>query len=627
MRLLISIGCNAYDHAQPLTGAEADARRMFESLIRTDVGEYDPARSRLLLSPTVDEVRQALRDVLFPSDGDIDTFTFFFAGHGGVRAGSFYMWVCDSRPDAQSMSALSLSDLFRSINEAAPAQSNIIIDACESGGLIADLGVLLKSDVIGDAGTPGVTLVATSAQNQHSGETEAGGFGTNAILDCVEGRDFVQDSASTLDLVEIGRRISNRLRMTDQSPVVWGLNLYGPPRFCRNPCYGADPASPLRTVMQGWPSDSDTSVRQHYDQLWRAYASVSGNWNPRAFANVVNTVLSPLASTPEVLAGFAERLGAAVLERAELSDDVFRRAQVSSALAVCLLPHLEHEAVVRATRRFVDTTGTALIFAGSHLVADLTVDRYALLAKRGGGLSDLFFLPLRVAKTLGYMAAVPSLFQAGDTRRPEAEALFVTLLKLMLTHYSGSILTISDAQAPYWAVALSRAADLSLTAEADELTGLLFHSFVTCRGQLARWDIPPEKTLEYLLARRANDFTQTADLVERPNESLTVLMKAAALLGLGEVFDESLWKVDGVGFAAYLNADFSQYGEDMMTGGQNLVWTVGHNVFRVDDLVRTWPQPTPRPESDLKEAVAVLASLLYPNRVPWFCLDNIDTQT
>ena len=104
MRLLISIGCNTYDHALALTGAEADARRMFEALIRSDVGEYDSARSKLLLSPSMDEVRKTFHDVLF-SNGPIDTFTFFFAGHGGVRAGSFYMWVRDSRPDAQSMTA------------------------------------------------------------------------------------------------------------------------------------------------------------------------------------------------------------------------------------------------------------------------------------------------------------------------------------------------------------------------------------------------------------------------------------------------------------------------------------------------------------------------------------------
>ena len=203
MRRLLSIGCNAYENLSSLTGAEADARRMFDTLLRPDIGGYDTERSCLLLSPSIAELRQAIAEILFESS-PIDTFTFFFAGHGGVRAGSFYMCVRDSRSDALSVSAQSLSDIFRSIGEAAPAQSNLIIDACESGGLIADLGVLLKRDVIGDAGTPGITLVATSAQDQGAGETAAGGIGTNSILDCIEGRDFINDSAVMLDLIDIG---------------------------------------------------------------------------------------------------------------------------------------------------------------------------------------------------------------------------------------------------------------------------------------------------------------------------------------------------------------------------------------------------------------------------------------
>src|SRR2546425_9049029 len=130
MRVLLAIGCNTYEHADQLTGAEADAQRMFGVLMRPEVGQYDEARSRLLLSPSLEQVRQYLREVLF-TDPQPETFTFFFAGHGGVSAGSFYMWLCDTSPKGQSMSALSFADMFRSINEASPRPRNVIIDACE----------------------------------------------------------------------------------------------------------------------------------------------------------------------------------------------------------------------------------------------------------------------------------------------------------------------------------------------------------------------------------------------------------------------------------------------------------------------------------------------------------------
>lgn len=334
MRVLLAIGCNHFDHAKQLSGAEKDARRMFEALIRPEIGQYDPKLSRLLLSPTLEQVRDGLKSVLF-NKSKIETFTFFFAGHGGVSSGSFYMWVRDSSPDAQSMTALSLADLFRSLNEAAPQQSNIIIDACESGGLIADLGVLLKPNLLGDAGTPALTLIATSSQDQTAGETHEGGLGTNAILDCIEGRDFVQDRAGVLDLVEIGRHISVRLAENGQNPIVWGLNLYGPPSFCLNPKFVNDPAAHLRDVVQTWPAGSDNAIRKNYDALWSAYASISAVWEADKFCEVIRTVLEPIDSDARVLSHQAHRLATTFLLKASEHRDPFRAPQVAASLATC----------------------------------------------------------------------------------------------------------------------------------------------------------------------------------------------------------------------------------------------------------------------------------------------------
>jgi hypothetical protein len=128
--------------------------------------------------------------------------------------------------------------------------------------------------------------------------------------------------------------------------------------------------------------------------------------------------------------------------------------------------------------------------------------------------------------------------------------------------------------------------------------------------------------LDYLVARQRGDFTSVLDLVERPDETTSVLLKAAASLDLAEVFDQALWELDGHVFLAYLNDDFAQFGAERMSGGENLVWTVGQNIFRVSDLVASWPTAAPKPGDRIAAAGVVLASLLYPDRTPWFVLEE-----
>jgi hypothetical protein len=274
--------------------------------------------------------------------------------------------------------------------------------------------------------------------------------------------------------------------MTDQNPVVWGLNLYGPPRFCRNVRYGSDPTRPLREVIQAWPSVSDISIRSHYEELWQAYASVSGAWDARAFLRVIETVIAPLTEQPEALAAFFDRLGTAMPERAQGAADVFRPAQVGAALAVSLLPYIGQKTVARQARRLQIEIGDALIAAGNELADHLERERFALLGSSGGGLSDLFYLPLRIANILGWAGAAPQMFDADDPRHAEAETIFARLLRQVLQYYTCSVVAMSDAQAPCWAVALSRAAILGLTEEAERLAGLLYNSLIACKGACRR---------------------------------------------------------------------------------------------------------------------------------------------
>lgn len=603
-----------------LNGAEKDAQRMYDLLIRPEVGGYDTQRSRLLLSPTYSQVRESLREALFTAPQP-ETFTFFFAGHGCVSAGAFYMWLRDSNSKGLSMSALSLADMFRSINEAAPLQTNIVIDACESGGLIEDLGALLKPGLLGNAGSPGLTLLATAAKDQGASENSIGGVGTVAVLECIEGHDFVQDHKGTLDLVEIGMRVSQRLGASGQSPVVWGLNLFGPSGFCKNPRYGTDPAMPLRQALQSWPTAGNEVIRQNYDALWAAYSATGGVWDPDKFSKVIRAVLLPSSGEPEALANLADRLGVTFIQKAGQARDPFRRVEVSAALAVALLASIEHPSVADAARRLLEYTCVALVDAMSTLIEDLEADKYALLSDRSGILSELFELPLRLTRVLGWAAAA-TLMCSDEKQRSLSETLFERVVSFVLNHYSGSLTSLSDVQASGMCVALSTCARLGLSDEGEQLAGLMFYSLVQCKGRLARGDLSRESALEYLLARRENDFSNRLDLVARPIELLTVLLKVGGLFGLEAVFDESLWKLDGVAFSAYRPTSYMNYGAPLMEGGENLVWKIGFDVFRTAEFGASWPVVKAAPETSLLATLAVAASLLYPDRQAWFLFEQ-----
>lgn len=619
MRLMLAIGCNRYDslEADDLASAESDAQRMYNALLPESRGDYSAEQSVVLLSPTVDDVRTTLRKLLLESD-PIDTFTFYFAGHGSVRAGSFYMWLRDSSSTGLSMSAFALADLFRAINEVKPMQTNIIIDACESGGLINDLGVLLKSGEMGNAGTPGITLLATSAQDEGAAEDDNGGAGTSAILDCIEGRALVQDHSPTLDLVEIGKNVSTKLREKGQSPVVWGLNLFGAPQFCRNPFSDTDRSKSMRILVQEWSTDLTQSASNHSERLWAAYAAVDTDWNPRGFLKAVEPVFASLSATPAMLARFAERLGAAVLGRAESADDHYRPAEVAATLATGLLPYIADPIVASAAQSFAALACASIASANGTLDAALADDTDALLSIKGFAFSELFYLPIRVAKVLAW-GALPAQFLANQTDREESAALYARLTERLLSDYEGAIVAVSEAQAPSWYVSLALMYELGMVEKAEHIVGLIFYSIVKNQCNLVRGDATSEQILEYLVALDGRDFSQVTQAIERPNESLTVLLRVAAKLGLSEVFDVDLWSIDGASFMAYFCNNYDGFGARFIEGGTTLTWQVGYDIFKTDELAATWPDVL-QPASELQSLLVVFSSLLFPDRIPWHLL-------
>jgi hypothetical protein len=261
----------------------------------------------------------------------------------------------------------------------------------------------------------------------------------------------------------------------------------------------------------------------------------------------------------------------------------------------------------------------ALLDANARLISSLSADRFALLSSRNGGLADLYFLPLRVSQVLGWAAAGPYVAQTEEQRAQALDQMKV-LLPLILEHYERSLVALNDSQASAWCICLAQASEVGLRDEGERLAGLLFYSLTASGGRVARGDLAAEDALAYLLAKMTSDYSGVAELIERPMETLTVLLKAARLFDLEEVFDEALWRLDGVSFSAYMPANLAHFDDEIMRGGGNVVWTIGHDVFRTRDFLATWPSMMPAPTTAVTKALSVLAALTLPDRQPWFLL-------
>lgn len=615
-RALLAIGCDAYDYLDRLNCAEADADALFTLLIKPSIGDYDVERSRLLLSPTLQEVRGALATMLFEGEA-LDTLTITFAGHGAVSSGSFYMATRDSRIHALSATALSLADLFRMIAEAAPKQTYLVIDACESGGLISDLNVILKSEVMGKFGTPGITLLATAASNEDAVEAGGHGIGTAALLECVRGEIFLQDGSPALELVEIGRAVSQRVSASGaQTPVVWGLNLYGPSSFCKNPHFGMSDA-PLRSVLTGWPNVVTTNaIRAGLPRLWEPYVAVPTRWKPREFLDQLAPIMDTLKDDPSVLLSFIKRVSGTFAMRAQESQDRFCEIEVRAVCAIALLPFSDEPKVIEILGVQSIEIAELVELAIGNVIDAVDAYRYALVT---GGLGDLYHLPIRLSKLMGWAGFAVHARRVMGLNADVAASRLASLLNRIFDTYSLSLVAMSDCQTPYILSAITACAELGLRDAAERVLGYMFASTVACGGRVARSDLDASKILDYLIARGNQPAQLAIETIAQPTELVLALLRLSRLFDLAEEFDTSLSALDHLALNAYLADNYEQFGQEYIMGGTNAVFLVGHDFWTIAEMEAAWPS-FPVPDQPAVAMTALLASLLFPDRSPWFLL-------
>ncbi len=593
-RAVLAIGCDTYDHVRSLEGAEFDATRLYGELVKPEVGDNDPVKSILLLSPTLSEVRDAFSRVVY-SDDDLESLTIYFAGHGAIDVGGFYMLMRDSRDGRLSTSAYWLSEIFATIASKPPMVTSIILDACFSGGLANDVHVLVRPEIQGDAGSPAVILLAMASRDEFAHETGEGGVATNALLECIDGRVYVQQHNRALSLTEIGAALGERLGSDPrQHPRYWALNVHQRHAFCRNPHFQAN-----------------------LDATFK-------HWSPRGFIDGISPLLASHLRQPLDQVADVERLMGGLVSLSQGSLDAFLEAEVRATAAVSLLPYCASTIVAKFVEEQCLEVARCSAGALSKTAAALRRDEFALLSA-GAGIADLYVLPLRIWSILGWSAASYFVLrrrgEVGDFPTDDLQ----TVLSYVAQHYNPVLL--SDDQASAIAIALSGLVELGLIEEGEYLASLAFNSALSVQGRVASHSIKKEQLLAYMVLRgqridgilNADEVAADAELVASPVESIAVLLRMAPHFELSEVFDESMDLLDHLDISIFVPEDYGDFSENTIENGTNFTFTIGHGVWTVADLMATWPHTTSQQPSVLAvRDAALFASLLFPDRVPWY---------
>jgi hypothetical protein len=621
MNVLVSIGCDTYLTLPTLHGAERDAKEVFETLV-VEKGDYDPSLSRLILSPNVQAVKDVL-DGAFPHAREIDLFTFFFAGHGEAKAGSFYLCTRESDSERLSTTAFPIVSLFSIVNEFHPRQVNIIIDACRAGASSFDLNQLQKPEIIGSSDASSITFLGACSSDEYASETPNGGVMTEQFVKCLNGEVEIQTKSPFLDLLEVGTVVCQKVRQisSSQKPILWGLSLFGDGRLAPNPHFDGGAIERIFPVNSVRPqSKIGQRIRDSSSILWNEYRAITEEFSARRLLSVLECIF--LGATDDIpgMISFLQGLQRTLAAKAGDSSDLLAPSQCLATCALCMLRHLDSPLAKQYSRGVLQEILERDGIVWQQLVASIHAEEFAL-CDNTGSIAELYYLPLRITKTLGWIglgSIVETIFPELATQHNDAR---FELASLMFDRYESSFVAVSDSQAPFLYVFLKACLIKNKVELAERAANLYYGSFAGKSGNIARVETAGATAFTYIRSLGPAEHRPKEWRPANPTSLLTVLLLFGEKLGLHSSWD--LQAIDRKSTVFFIPVDYRDFADKVIEHGMNYTNQIGFGIWNAlefkTEFERGMNASFPLSASDLpKEGVGLctIASLLFPDRLP-----------
>ncbi|HGK7304065.1 TPA: hypothetical protein ACJ509_001947 [Stenotrophomonas maltophilia] len=202
----------------------------------------------------------------------------------------------------------------------------------------------------------------------------------------------------------------------------------------------------------------------------------------------------------------------------------------------------------------------------------------------------------------------------------ESVASFAACVEGLLRAYPACMTVVCEEQAPLIAVAVST---LLLTGNqdlAEEALGYYFSSLTDSRSRIAASSLDGKAALSCLTSERSCTEEFLFEGAANPCEALAVVLMLGHAADLDDVFDPYLWQLDGAAGVLFVTDAWDEFSVERISQGKNSTFEIGRDIFRIADLSAVYVSNSP---SDPVQRLAVVATaLLFPDRVPWFLVEE-----
>ncbi len=238
---IIAVGVSTYKDVNiRLRSPKDDARAIAEHFQRIASGIYGNVYVSVLVDneATVKGIMKALNDIVARAKAQ-DTVILYFAGHGVTIEGKYYFLPYEADITQVETSSITTDDLSGFIQGIAAKKIALLMDTCQSGSAVRDLGVVAMTRSVEErrlvatlAKDQGIAVFSASSESQAAYEIGELGHGIftwcviNALT--VHQKDIAQNGVITisglLDYVSREtRETAFKYLKTDQSPVMYNF--------------------------------------------------------------------------------------------------------------------------------------------------------------------------------------------------------------------------------------------------------------------------------------------------------------------------------------------------------------------------------------------------------------------